>query len=453
MLQLRFSPLFSFAITLALAVFLSCSSGGDNPDNNPNGPSGGGSCGGVDDGWPFDSSGEELEPSPSLESLMEQEDDIHHFSKVIYIKYKNGSDPEIDNDYEYDGVNISYVGENVTVMMRNGIGIYSFVLSGTTSNGSLLFTEDNNRKELYLNGVSITSSKGPAINHQGNRHVLVHLVNGKSNYLADGSNYKCSNFEENEQQAKGAFFSEGKLEFEGSGSLEVKGKCNHAIAIDEDFEINNGKITISESVKDGIHANKIVKVKGGILDIKSTGDAIQNEKDSIKIVGGKIKALTTGIKSHGIVNDSMGILIDGDAIVQISVKGNGSKGIKSAMWAELKGGKTSIKVNGTKHIDPADPEDESTPAGIKLADKLSIKGGELTIKSPGCKAKGMNIASGTISAGNTNIEADDDGIKVQPQGKLQITGGTVYIKSAKKKAIDGEKDETGGNVTLIDGGF
>jgi len=481
MLQLRFSPLFSFAITSVLAVFLSCSSGGDDPVNP--GGSIGGSCGAVsDDGWPFDSSGEELEPSPSLEYLMEHEDDTHHFSKVIYIKYKNGGEPEISNDYKADGVNISSDGENVNVMMTNGIGLYSFILSGTAINGSLQFTGDNNRKELYLNGVSITNSKGPAINHQGNRHVLVHLVKGTANYLADGLGYKCKDFADDDKlKAKGAFFSEGKLEFEGSGSLEVKGRCNHAIAVDEDFEMNNGKVTISESVGDGVHANDRIKVKGGVLNITSRGDAIQSEKapkddddkpdDWVRIVGGKIKAQTTGIKSHGITAEGP-IRIDSTAVVQISVKGNGSKGIKSSGTVEEKkpsgeivikspsrkldffGGKVSIKASGSRDIDnTVIPPDTSAAAGIKLDGFLSIKGGKLTVKSPGCKAKGINIANGTISGGDTHIEADDDGIKVNAEGSLQITGGTVYIKSAKKSAIDGTYIDSGNNTTLINGGF
>jgi len=462
-------------------MFLSCSSGGDNTDGSSEG-----SCGAVsDDGWPFDPSGEELEPSPSLDSLKiiydVDFDGIHHLGdNIIEIKYKDGSDPEIINDYESERVVVASDGEDVTVTMPISNKIYSFILSGTTRNGSLTFTGDV-RKELYLNGVSITSSKGPAIKQLGSKHVLVHLVKGTNNYLADGPNYKCSNFAENEPNAKGAFFSEGKLEFEGSGSLEVKGKCNHAIAVDEDFEINNGRVTISEAVGDGIHANDRIKVKGGVLDIKSVGDAIQSEKapkdddknplDWMRIVGGKIKAQTTGTKSHGITAEGP-IRIDSAAVVQISVKGNGSKGIKSSGTVEEKnqsgevvtkhpprqldffGGKVFIKASGSRDIDnTATPPDTSAAAGIKLDGILSITGGELTVKSPGCKAKGINITNGTISGGNTRVEADDDGIKVNAEGRLQITGGTVYIKSAKKKAIDGTYTDSGNNTTLIDGGF
>jgi hypothetical protein len=431
MLKFPFSALFSFAITLVLAMFLSCSGGDDEGDGS------GGNEGG---GWPFDSSGEQLQASPGLEEL--------ELENVIEIKYKNGSSPEIDNNF--DEVSINPNGENVIVSIPNtSTTEYSFVISGATSNGSLKFYGDV-RKKLYLNGVSIKNNSGPAINIQKSGRVIVHLINGTQNVLEDGTNYNIPDGE----QAKGTFFSESKLNFEGSGSLEVKGKYNHAIVADNDFEINNGTIVVSESVNDGIHANDKIEVKGGFLKISSKGDAIQSEKEGtskIIITGGKIAATTTGAKSHGIASEGP-TSISGDAIIQISVLGNGSKGIRSREWVEFKGEQTSIKTSGTKHTDSADPEDESNSAGIKLAGDLFIEGGELTIKSLGSGAKGINTNGGKIETGNVNIEADDDGIKVQ-QGSLSITGGIVYIKSKKKQAIDGTYTKTGGDVQLIDSEF
>jgi len=427
MLQSRFLALFSLAIILILAVFLSCSPGGDGNEKE------------EDDGWPFDASGEILQQTPGLDGLA--------LENRIDIEYKNGSAPVITNIFSE--VSITANGENVSVMIPlSSNEEYSFVLSGTTSNGSLRF-DGNVRKKLYLNGVNITSSKRPAINNQGNRHLLVHLVNGTQNYLTDSPNYETPGKED----AKGTFFSEGKLDFEGSGSLEVRAKYRHAIVVDEDFEMNNGKIIVSEAVNDGIHANDKIKVKGGILNVTSAGDAIQSEQDSIKIVGGKIIAKTTGVKSHGITSEKP-ISISGDAIIQISVLDEGSKGIRSRDYVEFDGGKTSIKTKGNRNIDnSATPPDTSTAAGIKSDTDLLIKGGELTIKSLGDKAKGINTdRDATIKAGNINVEADDDGIKVK--GKLRIEGGTVNIKSRRKTAIDaGSYEKTGGDVTSVDGKF
>ncbi|GBU24111.1 hypothetical protein R83H12_00737 [Fibrobacteria bacterium R8-3-H12] len=441
-----------WGIGLALVALVACSNdsgSGNGPDIPPGGsPSGGSSSsvGIVDNEYPFTSDGETLVPSPGLSTLNPE--------NAISIKYKNGSAPEISNTFSEVSVNAT--GEDVVVIIPNASEKeeYSFILSGTASNGSLKFYGDV-RKALYLNSVSITNSKGPAINIQGGKRVLVHLVNGTQNFLTDGPNYDIPTGE----QAKGAFFSEGKLNFEGSGSLEVKGKYNHAIVADNDFEVSNGKIVVSEAVNDGIHANNMIEISGGVLIITSTGDAIQSEKEpvtnalaQVKISGGKIKAQTTGIKSHGIASEGP-ILIDSSAIIQINVSGNGSKGIRSRSWVEFGGNaKTSIKTTGTKHTDPADPDDESNSAGIKSAMELTINGGEQTIKTTGIGAKGINVVDGNafIKAGKIDIDADDDGLRVH--GKLEIKGGTGSIKSKKKKAINADSwDNNKGSITTQDG--
>jgi len=441
--------LFPFVITLVLVVFLSCSSDdGFNGDGSSGGTSQGGSSssnGGVSNAeWPFDSSDPVLPSTPGLAGL--------GLTNVIKIEYKDGSAPVTDNVPA--GVSIEKTDENVVVTLPNESNNetqYNFVLSGTAKNGSLKIY-GSARKGLYLNNVKITNNTGPAINIQGSKRAIVHLLTGTQNFLADGSNYSTP---PNGEDAKGTFFSENKLSFEGSGSLEVKAKYKHGIVVDDDIEITNGKIIISEAVSDGIHANDIIEIKGGILKITSTGDAIQSEiaGKGIKITGGKIAATTNGIKSHGITSEES-VEIDGNTtVIQISVWGNGSKGIKSSKNVYFLGGKTSIKVSGTKHTDN---DDESTPSGIKTNTDLFIDNGELTIKSPGSEAKGISIdGDGTIKAGKTDIEADDDGIKVK--GKLKIQGGTLSVKSKKKKAIDGSYDKnsctpaTGCN--LVDGGF
>jgi len=420
----------------------SSSSNGDNSSSSSvisssSSSSSTGTSSNSSDGWPFTSDGETLTPSKGLAEL--------GLENVIKIEYKNGSAPVITD--KPSEITIDVTDENVVVTIPNTSAVeYNFVLSGTTTNGSLKFYGDV-RKGLYLNGVNITNNSGPAINIQKSGRINVHLVNGTQNFLTDGTNYDIPTGE----QAKGAFFSEGKLEFNGSGTLTVKGKYNHAIAVDNDFEINNGKIIISEAAGDGIHANNKIRVNAGILDITSVGDAIQNEKnekqDSIRVSGGKIKAKTTGPKSHGLVSESP-IAISGNAIVQISVLGNGSKGIKSRDWVEFKGGKTSIKTSGTKHVEG---DEDSSPAGIKLDKDLFIEGGELTIQSKDNEAKGINAAqNATISKGDVTIEAGDNAIKVV--GELNITGGTVYVKSARKKAIEAGSYNKKVDVTEVNGG-
>jgi hypothetical protein len=446
------------------AVLGACSEGGNDDNGDSSGSNGnarssssGGSNAGGDPfaGWPFeDKSGENLTSSPSYSAL--------GLTDVIEIKY-SGSDVEVTNSHSE--VSIEKSGANVVVKIPDETKKeYNLVLSGATTSGSLK-VYGNVRKGLYLNGVSITNSSGPAINIQRSGRVTVHLVSGTENFLTDGPSYATPPNRPDgsgPEQAKGTFFSEGKLLFDGSGSLEVRGKYNHAIAVDNDVEVNNGKIIVSEAVNDGIHANDRIDIKGGFLKILSTGDAIQSEREEtgrVMITGGKIAARTTGIKSHGIASESV-VSIRENALIQISVSGNGSKGIRTRKgdnsprgYVEFLGGKTSILTTGDRHVD-TENEDESTASGIKVhMDALYIDGGELAIRSEGDKAKGINVDEDVeISKGNVRVEADDDGIRVR--GNLKITGGTVYVESKKKGAIDvtGLKNITPGTLTEKNGG-
>jgi hypothetical protein len=396
---------------------------------------------GNDNEWPFDID-ESLTPTaePQWATL----------SNLIRIEYKNGSAPAITNPSSE--VTSDVQGENVVIRIPDATTtIYNLVLSGATANGSLKIYGDV-RKVLYLNGVNIKNNSGPAINIQKSKRVDVHLVGGKDNFLTDGgcgSDAAYQNIADGEQ-AKGTFFSEGKLYFTGgSGSLDVRGNCNHAIVVDNDFEIDNGKIIVSGAANDGIHANDLIDINGGIIRVLSTGDAIQSERlFSVSIAGGKIAARTTGVKSHGI--SSLGkTFIKGSATVNISVLGDGSKGIKSDGNVHIEGGTTEIRTSGTRHLNTDD--DESNAAGIKANMNLYIDGGKLTVSSTGDKAKGINVAvNAYMSAGDVKITADDDGLKVH--GNFNISGGTLNTESKKKKGIDaGVYNRTGGTVTFKDG--
>jgi hypothetical protein len=414
----------------------SSSSVGGNPSSST------GSSPNLWTGFPFDNLNENLSASPNCPYL----------DQAIEITYNNGSAPQINNPYGSEVSISSGSGENVVVTLSGGTE-RNLRVSGTAQNGSLKVYGGNSQVILYLNGVNIKNNSGPALNFQKGKKVTVCLVSGKENYL-DGA----SAAPQGDEQAKGAFFSEEKLYFTGSGSLEVKsrqGQGNgHAIVVDNDFEIDNGKIIISEAYGDGIHANDNIEIKGGVIKIASKGDAIQSEKpgSSVEVSGGKILAKTTGVKSHGITSEGT-ITIKDAAKVQISVLGNGSKGIKSTSWTEIKGGTIKVLALGGQDQSDNDITDISTAAGIKVGNTdvniadLSIEGGELTIRSDGSKAKGINT-SGDIRMTNgiVDVNADDDGIKVH--GILKISGGVITAKSSKKKAIDGTIDEKGGTINV-----
>jgi len=347
---------------------------------------------------------------------------------AIVIKF-NGNDATIENPYASQ-VEITKNGGGVVVRVGTTTTEYNLVVSGSTANGYFKVYGEY-KVAIYLNGTDITNPNGPALNIQNSKKISVNLVRETKNYLTDGPSYASSGAED----AKGTLFSEGQLVFFGSGYLEVKGKMHHAIVSDDYLSVESGCITVPEAKGDGIHANDDVSIKGGLINITSVGDAIQSEKLNIIVSGGQVTANTTGIKSHGLTSFGFTSIKD-NAKIDINVSGNGSKGIKSDKYTEILNGTINIQVTGGRDIDNSiAPPDTSNAAGIKADQDLWIEGGSLTIKSSGDKAKGINSnGSMMMTAGNINIEANDDGIKTDFD--LKVTGGSGTVKSTTKKAID-----------------
>jgi uncharacterized repeat protein (TIGR02543 family) len=378
-------------------------------------------------------------------------------SDYVVIKFKNGAAPEVT--YSDDMGNTHTVnGEHVTLNMShfysNNSRLYNIILAGTAQNGSLTVNADPGyRTTLYLNGADITNLSGPAVNIQVGKRTDVHLVGScdKRNKL----NGKGNDTPEGAPQAKGAFFSEGALVFSGSGSLEVRSADKHAVVSDEFIEIESGNIIIYESKSDGIHANERITIKGGKLQIKCEGDAIQNERRTagkselcpITVSGGKITIRTTGPKGHGIVSDSNDVVISGDATdINITLTGNGSKGIRSHGSVKIGGGAIYLEAYGARE---SLTNDTSSAAGIKADADVEISRGIITIKSERANenGKGLNIDGNlTITGGTTKITSDGDGVKAA--GSVNMSAGTLEVKSANKQDIDcgGKVNKTGGTL-------
>ena len=85
------------------------------------------------------------------------------WNKVIYIAF-NGENATVTNSVP--GVAVQATGAHVIV--TNMSGPVEFVLSGSTSNGSIKFYGDK-RFQILLNGVDITNPTGAAINNQGSK--------------------------------------------------------------------------------------------------------------------------------------------------------------------------------------------------------------------------------------------------------------------------------------------
>lgn len=367
----------------------------------------------------------------------EQEDseyDEKEFKNEITIQFKGNEKPT----YEYNGVSedevtiTSYEDKGPAHLIIRAEKKVNYILKGTSESGSLLIFSEKKFK-LTLDNLNLSNDSGlPAICSQTKKRCFIETkgtatikdAEGDGNYSLGSAYEKVTIGEEIEYyDAKGAIFSEGELIFCGKGTLNVEGRCKHAIASDQYVRINEGaNVNITGSKKDGIHTNDAVLIYGGELNIENVGkicelnpnnksnkmNGIQCEKGYIVIKGGKINITSPGV----------GICADKEEF-------NKSDIMTEKSFIYIDGGKIDIKTT------------EAKGHGISAKNHIIIRNGEINITAKGAEAKGIEadsnekIATGdeleygniTLADGTVNLFCTDK--VVDPAGKFNIVGGTL----------------------------
>lgn len=330
------------------------------------------------------------------------------FSSTVTIAF--GSTIIITNPLADKGVTITESNGDVTINAT--VAEVEYVLSGTTTNGSVNIYSDKKYK-LTLNGVNITNSDGPAINCQSKKRAFVVINDNTTNALADGATYAANATEDR----KATFFGEGQLIFSGKGSLSVKGNYKHAIASDDYIRVISGTITVPSAVSDGIHTNDAFIADGGTFNITTKGDGIQCDEGYIIINDGHF---TINVADKGI-----SAAYDTDATIDPYLIINGG----------------SINITST------------AGEGIESKSIMTINGGNITTKTPddGLNAKKfIYINGGNIYA----FSSANDGI--DSNGPITVTGGRIVSvgAGAPEEGFDCDRNTfkiTGGVMVGIGG--
>ena len=314
-------------------------------------------------------------------------------------------------------------GAHVVVdMQTGGASGVEIELSGKSDDGSVKIYGEKKFK-LTLNGVELTSKRGPALNSQCKKRVFVHLADGKVNRLCDAAGYSDDTWYIDGSTAagedrKGCLFSEGHLIFSGRGVLEVAGREKHGIASDGYMYVRPGAtIAVTEAAKNGIH------IKG------DSGDGI-----GVSITGG---------------------------LVYVNVASEAGKCIKTDLDVDVSGGRLDLNTSGDACYDK-DEKDTSSASGIKADGDITISGGTITVKSTGLGGKGLS-ADGrlTVTGGMTTVTTSGGQYKysssmtaspkgVKAEGDVVISGGTLNI-SVSGRSEGSEAIESKASLTINDG--
>ncbi|MCQ2221090.1 MAG: carbohydrate-binding domain-containing protein [Prevotella sp.] len=185
----------------------------------------------------------------------------------------NGNSVTAENPFLLSGVSIAADGAYVTVKNSNISTEYTTDLSGSTTNGGFTY-EGEYKTTIVLNGVSITSQRGAAIDIECGKRVALELKKGTVNTLVDAAGGK----------QKAALYCKGHLEIDKTGTLNVTGNTAHAISAKEYIQLkkSTGTINILAAKNDGIHCKQYFSAKGFTVNISGIeGDGIQAEVEEL----------------------------------------------------------------------------------------------------------------------------------------------------------------------------
>ncbi|MBN2166983.1 MAG: carbohydrate-binding domain-containing protein [Marinilabiliaceae bacterium] len=377
----------------------------------------------------------------------------------VYINY-NGDSVSIVNPYAFEGISIYVNGADVIVKSENENRDINYFLSGCTSNGSFkLYTAK--RCSLLLNNVNITNLYGPAINIQTDKKTFIVMPDESINYLADGLTYSDAphSIEGIAEDQEAVFFSEGDLEFWGSGSLSVTGVGvgKDGIRSDEFIELISGTVNVISADKDGIHGKEGVKICGATVSSTSNSGSIDGGRGYIEIESGNVTAISIGNDSNGIDCDSV-LSISGGTVL-VNVAGTASKGLKAGQEVKITGGTVTISTSGGVALTASGSGyDPSYCTAIKSKDKVTIEGGNITINGTGVANKGVsadgdfNMLAGKLvikETGNGTTYINEEGTKdsysstaITVDGNITIAGGDIITTSTGSagKGIVCDKD-------------
>ena len=354
----------------------------------------------------------------------------------IYIIY-NGNSVTITNPLAGAGVTITDSAACVNVVTTAGITDIIYHVSGTTTDGCLNISSDK-RFTLSLEGASITSTTGAAINSIIDKKMTVILADNSVNYLKD-----CANGTQ-----KAALYSKGQVFFYGNGTLTVEGMTKHAISSGDYIEIYGGNIVVTSAVSDGLHGDYIRMHNGNVTVSGTSGDGLDGDTGFIEINGGTLNVTVATADTKAVKCDSI-LTINGGTLI-LNATGAQSKVLKSDQNITINGGNITITASGATVLETVDNQtDPSYCSAITTDGTVNINGGNITLTLPVSNNGGKGISADgniTITGGSMHITTSGAGAAYTVSGSTKDSYSSSCIKTDANLLI------TGGDITCSSSG-
>ena len=317
----------------------------------------------------------------------------------------------------------------------------TYVLTGTLNDGSIVVdVKDDERVQLVLNGVSITSSSSAAIRVIQADKVFITLAEGTENTLDN-----AGAFEEG-SEVDAVIYSDEDLTFNGTGTLTILSPTGNGIDGKDDIKFVSGTYYITAGNR-GVNANDSIRILGGTFTVESGSDAFRADHDSkeslgfIYIWGGSFNITAGG----GAVNGKSTAGIPGMPDMNMDFGTPPAEGERPEMPEGTEGEMPQMPQGMTPGQTAETEETTVEGKGFKASGDLILLGGEFALDT----ASDAFHADGdlTVYGGVLSITSGDDGLHAD--GNLTILDGTVRIT----QSVEGLEAEviliSGGNISVV----
>lgn len=353
-----------------------------------------------------------------------------------------------DTTYDYDESEAKTVADSEKTVKITAEGTY--VVSGEHESITVS-APDTAKVRIILKNATVSNTSGPAIYIEKADKVFITACEGTVNTMSDGTSY-TGDFKDT--NVDGAIFSKTDLTLNGEGTLNITGNCKCGVVSKDDLIICGLNLTV-KSTGCALEGKDCVKIKDAAITVSAGGDGIRStnteksNKGFVYIETGNIDMTSgnDGIQAATVLkaaNGSIKITAGGGAAdakqnsggrnmpgfggkTQTTDDEESTKGLKAGSLIlideggfEVSSKEDSFHSNGDIEINGGSFTAAAGEDGFHADNNLIINGGSITVSQSYEGLEGQKV---TVTGGNIDITASDDGINAAGSSPSSSTGG------------------------------
>ena len=355
-----------------------------------------------------------------------------------------------DTTYDYDESEAKTVADSEKTVKITAEGTY--VVSGEHESITVS-APDTAKVRIILKNATVSNTSGPAIYIEKADKVFITAYKDTTNTLSDGTSY-TGDFKDT--NIDGTIFSKTDLTLNGEGTLNITGNCKCGVVSKDDLIICGLNLTV-KSTGCALEGKDCVKIKDAAITVSAGGDGIRStnteksNKGFVYIETGNIDITSgnDGIQAATVLkaaNGSIKITAGGGAAdtkqnsggrnmpgfggsTQTTDDEESTKGLKAGSLIlideggfEVSSKEDSFHSNGDIEINGGSFTAAAGEDGFHADNNLIINGGSITVSQSYEGLEGQKVTV-TVTGGNIDITASDDGINAAGSSSSSSTGG------------------------------